>query len=265
MTSSTPVDFASDSSDPFLPYAVELIEQFCGFHLNLGSWGKEADVVAIYHGNDRQKPCRLRIPWVEGYSAETIPRPREMNEKAASEDTGEPFPFDIFAALRFWLADEGHSNASPEAFDDHERLRGRYFVGEPFGLRDIPVVNFYLILLRNWIQCRLGFEARSHLPEGKRCIVVLSHDVDNPINYGDPSHALEIAFTALRQRRLRLACLQTKAAAFEALRWIKRPGQKMWLFREVMAMEVGYGFRSTFFFAPTPWYASQGSRFVRAI
>src|SRR5207253_2781446 len=106
-------------------YAFQLVSDFCG--LKLDDQGDErqtgiVDPLDIYHGNENSVSCRLRIPLVEGsYSAETVPA---LPDKSAFDlaHRMEPFPFDLVAALRFWLADEGNAHADRSAYDSHDRL-----------------------------------------------------------------------------------------------------------------------------------------------
>ncbi len=72
---------------------------------------------------------------------------------------------------------------------------------EALGVREVPIVNAYLLHFRAWATQRTGAAGASPLPPGKRCIVVLSHDVDSPIDPGSPRHAVELALANVRRGR----------------------------------------------------------------
>lgn len=249
----TTIRFSSDSESPFIDYAVQLVALFCGIKLRLISQDT-IGVIDVYHGNDEVRPCTLRIPLRESYSIDDIPVEPDKGdyEKAALKDA--PFPFDLFTAIRFWLADEANSAASEASYDMHQRLRASYSAQETGGILDVPIVNHYLVLFREWLRARFNLEPRSMLPEGKKCGIVLSHDVDSPVNYGDPTHALWIAQKCARTVRIQPVLTSLKEAALQTARRLKRPGQRWWLFREIMDVESRYGFSSTFFFASRSRY-----------
>jgi peptidoglycan/xylan/chitin deacetylase (PgdA/CDA1 family) len=248
--------FRPASPDPFFAYAAGLAAGFCGLRAELLEADDRREHVDVYHGDDRARPCGIRIPRVPAYLTADVPRVPPTDVPA---NAGEPFPFDLFSALRFWLADEGNARAPEECFDRHDRLIGERSAQEAAGVREIPVVNAYLLLFRAWAQARLGIGRGSLLPEGKRCVVVLSHDVDRPLDPTDLRPTLRLAASSLRRRPLRAPAYAGIAVAQALVAAARHRGARRWVFKEVAAAEEERGFRSTFFFAATSRFQRRGS------
>lgn len=268
------LNLASDSESPFIDYTIQLVKWFCGIKIRLIDPDHFPDTIDIYHGNDNARSCSLRIPYQDHFSADDIILVHDSNDFSGSDKPDNPFPFDIFSALRFCLADEANSTATKESYDSHDRLKASYSWQNTRDVLDIPIVNHYLILFREWLKKRFHIEPCRMLPDGKRCGIVLSHDVDSPVNYGDPFHALWITQRCLRRGHIQRSFSYLKEAIIQSARQLKRPGQKWWLFREIMDVEARYGFKSTFFFASQPrfnhsadpldvWYDVSAPRFLR--
>lgn len=243
--------FSTDAPSPFVDYACSLIELSIGIRLDSGA----ADVPCIYHGNDDSRPCDLRIPLVARYTTESVPGV-PMDEPA-----GRVFPFDLFAALRFWLADEAHEHAPAQHFDGHGRLLPASSAQTRRRLTDLPIVNAYLLHLRTRLAAS-GVPGRSLLPAGKRCAIVLSHDVDSPIDPGSPWHAIRVAATSVRSGTRPISSTAYAAGATwrSAVSRFRDPHARHALFADIVDAEERYGFRSTFFFAPTSRFAPAGCR-----
>ena len=258
MNAAVELSFHADAADPFVDYAMELVERVTGVRLRPARepWGE----VDVYYGDDAGQPCRLRIPRVARYTAATVPRLPDDSTRGA--DTSREFPFDLFSAVRFWLADEGHADAPDDAFDEHDRLRAGRSVQELVGLREVPVVNAYLVHFRRWLAARTGVDLGSHLPPGKRCVVVLSHDVDSPIDPTTSRHALALGLANVRRARKPLhSTAYAVGAAIAGLRCrVVDPGARHRLFDEIMEAEEQRGFRSTFFFAAVSRFDREGTR-----
>ena len=250
--------FHADAAEPFVDYARELVERVTGVRLRPTDEGS-ADV-DVYYGDDVRRPCRLRIPRVPSYTTATVPRLPDAS--AEGVHTSSDFPYDLFSALRFWLADEGHAEASDDAFDEHDRLRADRSVQETLGLREAPVVNAYLLHFRRWLAARAGVDVTSHLPSGTRCVVVLSHDVDSPIDPGSPQHVVGAALANLRRGRkpVQSAAYAAGAVVNAARSRFRDPRARHELFTEIMDAEQARGLRSTFFVAAVSRFDAHGRR-----
>jgi hypothetical protein len=249
----------ADGAHPFVPYALRLAELAGGVHFAPVGEHDRAATVDVYYGSDHRRPCQIRIPYVPRYAVETVP---SIPGRRAVEDAGDrdvAFPFDLFAALRFWLADEGNA-VGQVAYDKHGRIIADRSAQARAGVVDVPVVNAYLGLFRRWIERRTGLRTKSAIPPGKRCVVVLTHDVDNPVDPTDPRHRVWLASRDVRRGRPRRALRHLRMAARIASRPVTpRPAAR--LFRDILRAEERVGVRSTFFFAPISTFSPLGHPF----
>jgi hypothetical protein len=249
----------TDQADSgFVEYALTLIELTAGVHLDHVEPGPAA--TDLYYGNDTARPCRLRIPRVDNYSTGTIPEPPHG---LPSGDIRSVFPFDLFSAIRFWLADEAHASAPLEHFDEHGRLLPEHSAQLALDTAEVPLVNAYLLHFRSWVSALFAIApGPHHLPPGKRCVVVLTHDVDSPLDPGSSSHALGLALDNLHRRAKvgRSAAYAAGSVVYATASRLREPGARHSLFREVMDAEEQRGFGSTFFFAATSRFSSSGCR-----
>ena len=252
--------FAADAHDPFVDYTRDLIAYATG--LRLEPVPDSGGAVDVYYGNDERRPCGLRIPRVGRYDLASVPGLHDPAAARLAAGAGEVFPFDVFSAVRFWLADEGNADAPASAYDEHGRLRADRSAQEALGLREAPVVNAYLLHLRAWLEARLAVEGASPLPEGKRCVIVLSHDVDSPVDPGSPRHAIGAATARVRraEKPLRSAAYAAGAIAYGLASRVRDPRARHRLFADVMDAEERRGFASTFFFAAVSRFDRQGVR-----
>jgi hypothetical protein len=254
------LSFLSDSPGAFVDHVLELISEFCGILI------RKRDTrdghVDVYHGNDGARACSIRIPVVQRYTVESIPLASSSEDDESVFVSGAPFPFDFFSATRFWLADEGNVELADSAYDSHERLIASQSANERIGVRDLPIVNTYLIALRRWLQARLGVVGHSHLPAGKKCILVLSHDVDRPLDPLNLGPTLKLAANSFVRGGSISSVWYGSIAAGKALHALGTDRTaRQWLFDELADEEERRGFRSTFFVAPTSRFSKEGSYF----
>ncbi|MEI8334575.1 MAG: hypothetical protein WCH74_12115 [Chloroflexota bacterium] len=168
---------------------------------------------------------------------------------------GGDVPFDIISAIGSFLRDDVHRDADPEGLDDHGRLTYAASWPAKVGLGDLPIVNAYVAYFERLVRGRLGLEGRPRWPEGRRAAIGLSHDVDQPDKYA----MLECLLRPWRLRgRPRSAIRWTAELARARLR--DRAPRDWWLFDEVMDSEARRGLSSTFFFAPTTFHSTRGTR-----
>jgi len=250
------LSFDSPSTSPFVAYTLDVVTQFSGVRFR--RLDRSAHNVDLYYGNDRTRPCAIRIPAVDSYTVDDVPREPPSGVRTVPSGS-DPFPFDLFSAVRFWLLDEGNAEKGSAAFDEHGRLLPVHSVQEATGLRELPIVNAYLIVLRDWFEQRLKVQPTRLLPPGKRCIVVLSHDVDRPLN---PRLSAVLPETAAAVRRGshpgRALAYGAISAAQAVVASVQRPRPRRWIFRDLVEAEERLGFRSTFFLAPTSRFAATG-------
>jgi hypothetical protein len=246
---------AAAAGEPFLGEALRLASAFCGVELVRVPPGTESDLAYVEDREDCK--AAIRIPRVRAYTETEVPPVPTDSDMERSCSTGR-FPFDLVAAVRFWIADQGNADAPNTAFDRHDRLRPAASVQSRLGVLEIPIVNAYLLLLRGVLERRLRVETRSFLPEGKRCVLLLTHDVDRPLDPGGLRHSLPLAGRALAKGRVSAVPYLGFALAKGASARLRDPTGRHWLFDEVAAAEREHGFRSTFFFAPTSRFSRRG-------
>jgi len=187
------------------------------------------------------------MPTAVHYDKERIPRAPTEADFAAVKRAGAAFPFDLFGALRFWLTDEGHSPDDADRWDRHDRLKASASVQAEVGLLGVPVVNAYLQLFRAWVDAQAGIETPT-----RRATVVLTHDVDDPVDPGNLGHGLWVMGAATLKGRPRAALGHLRGLPRSL--WAKRHRHQHWNFADVAALEAQFGFRSAFYFASTPWW-----------
>ncbi|MEA2322534.1 MAG: hypothetical protein QOD81_2384, partial [Solirubrobacteraceae bacterium] len=241
---------------PFTDYATRVLGEFCGVRVErLGGAGTPD----LYHGNDPSVACGLRIPLVDGYGRDDVPGVPAAGDAPGRKGPWAPFPFDLFAALRFWLADEGNEALPAGAWDAHGRLRAASSAQEALGVREVPIANAYLMLARSWLAARFGIEDRPrHLPPGTRCTVVLSHDVDSPFSPLDLRPETRMVARNLRSGLRRAAATQAAGAVARAAVFGTLARGRHWLFRDVMSEEGRRGLRSTFLFSAASRFRDGG-------
>ena len=248
--------FASDTPpNGFVSYALNLIGDWLGQPFRIAP---TEEVVDVFYGQADRR-CRLRIPYVDQYTETSVPLLPADAGGAPPEHTEDPFPFDIFSAMRFWLADEGNRAAEGSALDLRGRVLAESSVQGRTQTLDRPVVNAYLLAFGRWLEARAGITAKGTIPPGKRCVIALTHDVDLPIDPGNPGPELRLALRALRAgvRPRRTAETAARRTARAAVSHLRREGRH-WLFPEVIEAERSHGFSSVFFFAATTRYDPEG-------
>ncbi len=219
----------------FFRYAVDLASRFCGVPLTPDPAG------AVGDGGP------LSMPSVTHYDRHSVPRLPGEPDLLAVTQPGAAFPFDLFAALRFWLTDEGHSPTDLPRWDRHDRLIASASVHAEMGLLDTPVVNGYLQLFRAWLGAQTGEETRT-----RRATVVLTHDVDDPVDPGNIGHGLWVMGAATLKGRPRAALGHLRG--LPRTLWAKGRRHQHWNFAEIAALEAEFGCGSAFYFASTPWW-----------
>lgn len=241
-----PVKFACQP-DPFVTYALHLFADYSALQVEV----REAagGFTDVYYGDDASRPCALRIPKTQGFGVNDIPAPPTDEDLRFAAVSNAAFPFDFFEAVRFWLSDQGNAGAPPSAYDEHERLRASESAQELRGVREVPVVNAYFALLQAYIEARLEIRAPQSPSERGSCVVILTHDVDLPINPWDATQDLWLAGLALANHKPRESVNRMRSAGSRLWNAGTLRSERRWLFDEIMKSENRFGFRSTFFFA----------------
>lgn len=255
-------------SDPFLTHCAEWLSQI---------WNITIEICVRPDALDLRNAYRISGATDASHSAVTIPispldikappllEDFDMHEVAALDGR---FPVDFFEVVRFWMTDRAHAYLPDDAFDAHTRLRFDRSVFARQGASIAPpIVSRYVALLKRMIEHAFGRRLHDTWPNGKKAVVMLSHDVDAPLNQFAFSTALHQAVACMRGKGLARAGYGVLSAARQmAVRWMHGQfrSEARWLFDEIAAAESGRGFRSTFFFAPRHcWRPGASPRDVR--
>lgn len=226
-----------------LTWATSVLASFLGRPIRVVHSGNPAPANLLY-GPVPDEANALRLPHAPApYTRETIPIPPDDNT-------------DPFAYIYFWLADQAHADAPETVFDEHDRLFPRQSFQYACGHLETPLVNQCLLAVRQKLTAIPPTQQTAPtpppiLPNGKQAIVVLSHDVDEPLDPGHLRPHLRQAARALRNRKPALAAELTRKTFRAAAKARLRHHDRHWLFREVTQAEANHGLRSTFFFATT--------------
>ncbi len=255
-------------SDPFLAYCAEWLSQ---------AWNVSIEISVRPDALDLRNAYRITGATDSAQSAVIIPRsPVELEAPPLLDNFGAievaalrgRFPFDFFEAVRFWMTDRAHADLPDDAYDQHARLRFDRSIFARMGDSIAPpIASRYAALLKRMIEHKFGGCLPDIWPHGKKAVVVLSHDVDAPLNQYALSTALHQAAACARHRGLLASVYGLTAAARQraarALRGAFRVEER-WLFGHVATSEIERGFHSTFFFAPRHcWSPSASPRDVR--
>ncbi|MCA9257326.1 MAG: hypothetical protein KDA33_16885, partial [Phycisphaerales bacterium] len=202
------------------------------------------DRAVIEYSPERTRPGALWVPQ-RNYTATSPPPLDPASLQSACTDA---LAFDLFEAIRFWLSDAAHADAPDDAFDAHDRLTYAGSIFAHSAVPAIPIVNHYVEAFRQAIESR--FEARTSplWPNGARACVLLTHDVDAPLDPRASStrRQLDRIHGAPWTTRLRSTLRDTLDLSRRDARGAR---ERHWLFDDIMGAEAERGFRSTFFFA----------------
>ncbi len=172
----------------------------------------------------------------------------------AGELNNNTLPYDIINSAKLFLTDSVNIKSAKNNFDIHSRLKFENSFQKKAGIETTPVVNRYIIFLREWVELHLGIKPEPLLPPGKKCIIALSHDVDRPV-----------ANQFLREFRFRKGW-NLKQKTYHLLRYFNsRKNVKSYSsdynnhIMKLIELESKYSFKSTFFFCASNMYSGYGS------
>jgi hypothetical protein len=241
--------YGLEKPDALAKYVFEFI-----FDL-LGLPSKEATDArcAVYYGDRRHAPAgALVIPYCE--SDLIWPNAPTAGQVANPSDT--VFPFDVVNSIRRLLTDEVNRNLKGESCDEHQRLRFATSFQGRHGIGELPLVNTYAKALGAWLTRHLHVLPIPAWPEGRRCAIGLSHDVDRVARRSKtlfwPPYAVNLSkYENLMAARQRLWHLRQMARSPMI--------DDVALFKQLIAFEADLTCSSTFFFAARNRFAVHAS------
>lgn len=163
-------------------------------------------------------------------------------------------PFDIVSAVAALLDDTVSADLPPGSRDRHGRVTYPSSFAARAGYGAVPIVNRYVDALGRALRARHGLAGEPRWPDGKRGVIALSHDVDQPERYA-------MLQSVRRPWRLRRHPRSYARSAWRHVRARARDPQPQdsWVWREVAEAESRHGFRSSFFVASMPFHGSHGA------
>lgn len=209
--------------------------------------------VDIYYGNaPKSGEYKIRIIRNEkqcgNMLADDIIWKDLVHGKISSTDVRNDVSFDIIRAIEFLLLD--FVNDSVRTYDEHHRILAIDSFQHRHNILSLPLVNLYVLFLKDLIETRTQIVGFPFWPDGKLCAIGLSHDVDAPDTY---EFGLQVKARLQRiggsiKRRKALRTLRSVAGTIKFV--VKFPfiKQHYWLFEQIMREEEKCGVKSTFFF-----------------
>ncbi|HET6226350.1 MAG TPA: hypothetical protein VFF27_08735 [Bacteroidia bacterium] len=151
---------------------------------------------------------------------------------------------DIVQLLEVFICDTVNDPSSLNKYDELDRLTYETSYQFKNNFADLPVANVIIRYLEEHIDAFYQFQKIPLWPGKKKCVIILSHDVDEPIK-----HANLFNYQAFPKRPADLI-----KHYYHLLRLTKnfvtdKNKNDYWLFDEIVDFEKLLGFKSTFFFA----------------
>ncbi|MEN6356672.1 MAG: hypothetical protein ABFD83_06255 [Armatimonadota bacterium] len=207
--------------------------------------------VDIYHGNSNSKvQCSIRIP----FQSEDRLWSDMILAQSPKQYLNRELPFDLVSAIGAFLTDEVNSDTSHVAYDDHDRLKYSSSFQQQNNVADKPIVNMYVTFLGSAIEEMIGLAGSPLWPQGRKCAIGLSHDIDIPEKY-----AFVDNFQLSVPIKHSLPAYAAKYLYLRAKRIADKNPDEFWTFPGILNEETRRGFTSTMFFASTNTFGKWGS------
>ena len=234
------ISMHSDISTPKVIHAIDWIFKTLGLQVNL-SLGHRCDYyVDIYYGNLTSVPCGLRIP----YNRSHIIRKQNLSSFNGESNIVD---FDYINAITALITDE--VNIPRRKYSDSMyRLAYRNTFQGVNGVGERPLVNEYILSLSRYLESILGVRVDGFWPKGKKYVVLLSHDVDNPLGFSVIKKIPHMYRSTKSPKFLLATILRILNNATD---W------DYWVFEDIMDHEEEHGFRSIFNFSVVPSWLSK--------
>ena len=237
---SNTISFHTDVNKASTLYTLDWIFKVLGIRA-LKIDDSRTEKIDFYYGNNESIRNRIRIP----YNPEHVLRIIEPNTT--------PISFDLINAIQSLLTDSVNRPLSRDKLDGLFRLPSTNSFQYANGIITKPVVNQYLLQIRNLIEDKLGVITRPFWPDGKKLVILLTHDVDNPLGRKVIQKLPEMI-------------ANTKSPAFYLYTFLRIINNIIdtdyWHFDEIMEMENQFGVKSSFFFSIIPSWLSGNWRDV---
>jgi len=237
----SPLKYKIENESPLKQYVFDFVFNIIGIRVGKAGFSSENNQSDIYYGNNPSEDCKIVI--LEKVT--DIIWKQLLEGKISENDISRTVKFDIVNAISNFITDEVNENLSDDDYDTHERLIFNRSFQSRANIANIPIVNQYVNFFRALLESKLSIKGIPLWPQGKKCAIGLSHDVDIPDRYAILKSPL---FCKNKDLKWYLLTSLKKAKAITEYIGGKNPDD-FWLFEDVMREEKKYGFRSTFFFA----------------
>jgi hypothetical protein len=240
-----------DSPSPRVIWVLDHVLRSAGYRAVRTDRAAAADRPHLAYGGSG--PAGPRGAWIAEVPGD-VAWPPLLDGSLTPESNGPRIERDLVHAIGELLTDAVHDGTGPEDRDAHGRLRHEASWSVRNGIGDRPLVDLYTGFIGAVVAATTGMAGEPRWPDGRAACVALSHDVDEPDRYALLGHAW-------RPWRLRRAprTLVTESVRLARARRTDPDPDAYWTFPELMALEARHGFRSTHFFAVTPFHAAAGA------
>ena len=241
-----------DRPDPLVSHVLEHVARAAGLRPVPMRGDEVGNRPHLAYGGDG--PAGSRGVWIRHDPESPVAVEPVLDGTADPTRHGPRIEWDLVRAIGALLTDEVNRDAGPDDCDDHGRLRYDASWATRAGWGGVPIADRYTSFIGKVVAAVTGLSGVPRWPDGRRAAIALSHDVDEPDRYA-------LLRQAARPWRLRRA---PRTLAAEASRLARRrlrddDPEAFWAFDELCALEAQNGFRSTFFFAVTPFHAPDGT------
>ncbi|NQY68447.1 MAG: hypothetical protein HRT72_12110 [Flavobacteriales bacterium] len=193
----------------------------------------------IYYGNT--KPKDFNGIYISKKSAEIDEVRNLINTSTTPSNHIE---FDIIDLLNNLLSDKINTEDPSATYDYLDRQEFESTFQAKNKLADKPIVNFLIKHLKKCLDNTFDLNKMPLWPQDKKCSIILSHDVDEPIKHA-PLFNYRLFPKSIKEiprhyyHLLRLIVKYT----------LDKNINDFWLFDEIINLEKSYGFKSSFYFA----------------
>jgi hypothetical protein len=159
--------------------------------------------------------------------------------------------FDIISAIFMFLTDKVNNTEVNENIDQHGRLMFHKSFQFKNNIHKIPIVNIYVNHIKNVIENYFNVKIPNFLPNDKKGCILLTHDIDIPVKYG------ELFFKPLT---FNLSEFIIKLKSFGKY-LLDKDRNEFWNFEKVYEKEKSYNFKSTSFFCTSNRWDKKSSKY----
>jgi len=164
--------------------------------------------------------------------------------KKAATNFSKEINIDIIKLIDNFLCDTVNNNKSNNDFDSHDRLKFESSFQYINNLSKQPLVNIIIGLFEKIIEEFFKIDRLPLWPNQKKCVIILSHDVDAPIKY---AHLFNYKlYPNISGSFIKHYYHFLKISKDYIL---DKNKCNYWLFDEIIKCEKSFGFKSTFFFS----------------